>query len=532
MRRYFNTEGHCDPEFHYMVRLDDRLERVRRQLIDRGKYFTINRGRQYGKTTTLMALAEYLREDYIVLAMDFQLLGSANFNSEQTFVTSFIECLEDIFDEQDVLADKIDQETVQDMIFLKNLEDRTLDKLFRCLSRMCRAAEQPVILMIDEVDAASNYQVFLDFLAMLRGYYLKRKTMPIFHSVILASVYDIKNLKLKLRPQEERQYNSPWNIAADFTVEMDFMPEDIATMLREYEGDCHTGMDIDMISGLIYEYTSGYPYLVSRICQIADERLAGTDEFPDKKSVWTREGVVAAERMLRRQPNTLFDDMVKKLADFPELKNMIQDILFCGNIYPFEHDNYLINLGVTFGFIKEREGTVVIQNRIFETKLYDLFLSETVMDDALNRAVSVGRDQFVVNGMLQMRVVMEKFYQYFTEIYSGSDEKFVEKQGRKLFLMFLKPIINGSGNYYIEAQTRDARRTDVIVDYHGRQFIIELKIWRGGEYNHRGERQLFEYLDYYKADTGYLLSFNFNRNKTTGTSEIICGGKSIFEVVV
>lgn len=154
------------------------------------------------------------------------------------------------------------------------------------------------------------------------------------------------------------------------------------------------------------------------------------------------------------------------------------------------------------------------------------------MDDALNRAVSMGRDQFVVNGMLQMRAVMEKFYQYFTEIYSGSDEKFVEKQGRKLFLMFLKPIINGSGNYYIEAQTRDARRTDVIVDYHGRQFIIELKIWRGGEYSQRGERQLFEYLDYYKADTGYLLSFNFNRTKTTGTSEIICDGKSIFEVVV
>lgn len=134
MRRYFNTEGQCDPEIHYMVRLDERLRKIRQSFVDRGKYFIINRGRQYGKTTTLMALAEYLREDYIVLAMDFQLLGSANFNSEQTFVTSFIECLEDIFDEQDVLADKIDQETVQDMIFLKKLEDRTLDKLFRCLA--------------------------------------------------------------------------------------------------------------------------------------------------------------------------------------------------------------------------------------------------------------------------------------------------------------------------------------------------------------------------------------------------------------
>lgn len=86
-----------------------------------------------------------------------------------------------------------------------------------------------------------------------------------------------------------------------------------------------------------------------------------------------------------------------------------------------------------------------------------------------------------------MNLVMEKFYQHFTEIYGDSDEKFIEKQGRKIFLLYLKPIINGTGNYYVEAQTRDAGRTDIIVDYHGRQYIIELKIWHGNEYNKRGK---------------------------------------------
>lgn len=51
---------------------------------------------------------------------------------------------------------------------------------------------------------------------MLRGYYLHRQDMPIFRAVILAGVYDIKNLKLKIRPDEEHQYNSPWNIAASW----------------------------------------------------------------------------------------------------------------------------------------------------------------------------------------------------------------------------------------------------------------------------------------------------------------------------
>ena len=57
MPKYFNTEGRCRPDIHYMVKLDDRLARMRELYVDRGKYFVINRARQYGKTTTMMALA-------------------------------------------------------------------------------------------------------------------------------------------------------------------------------------------------------------------------------------------------------------------------------------------------------------------------------------------------------------------------------------------------------------------------------------------------------------------------------------------
>lgn len=56
--RYFNTEGVCRPDEHYMVRLDDRLRKIKRLYVDRRKYFVINRGRQYGKTKTLRALEE------------------------------------------------------------------------------------------------------------------------------------------------------------------------------------------------------------------------------------------------------------------------------------------------------------------------------------------------------------------------------------------------------------------------------------------------------------------------------------------
>ena len=74
MTKYFNTEGSCKPKEHYMVKLDDRLGMMKNLLVDRKKYFVINRGRQYGKTTTLRALEEYLKDDYIVLSLDFNSL--------------------------------------------------------------------------------------------------------------------------------------------------------------------------------------------------------------------------------------------------------------------------------------------------------------------------------------------------------------------------------------------------------------------------------------------------------------------------
>lgn len=72
----------------------------------------------------------------------------------------------------------------------------------------------------------------------------------------------------------------------------------------------------------------------------------------------------------------------------------------------------------------------------------------------------------------------------------------------------------------------------IIADYKGKRFIIELKIWHGNEYNLRGQKQLFDYLDYYKEDKGYLLSFNFNKNKKTGVNELEYDGRKIMEVVV
>lgn len=71
MKRRFNITGSCIRQRHYMVKPDEWLKRIKEDYIEEGSYFVINRRRQYGKTTTLKTLAEYLKDDYIVFFTDF-----------------------------------------------------------------------------------------------------------------------------------------------------------------------------------------------------------------------------------------------------------------------------------------------------------------------------------------------------------------------------------------------------------------------------------------------------------------------------
>ena len=84
----FNTTGVCVPEKHYMVDIETRLEKIK-MLVDSESYFVINKARQYGKTTTLRALNQYLKNDYYVVFMDFQTFSNTDFSMENIFASSF-----------------------------------------------------------------------------------------------------------------------------------------------------------------------------------------------------------------------------------------------------------------------------------------------------------------------------------------------------------------------------------------------------------------------------------------------------------
>lgn len=537
LKRRFNITGLCVPEKHYMVDMTERVDEMK-ALVDEGVYFTINRARQFGKTTILNALAKRIAEEYLAVSMDFQAIGSASFQDEEAFSRAFavlflreMEDLKEIM-QRDGLRELVGE--LNDMILKKENPVMLID-LFGWLLKFCKASSKPVVLIIDEIDSAANNQVFLDFLGQLRNYYLARdrKKIVTFQSVILAGVYDVKNLRQKIRPGEDHKVNSPWNVAIEFKGNMSFTKKDIAGMLREYEEDRQTGMDVEEMAELLADYTAGYPFLVSRLCRMMDEEVSVDEKSGGRQAAWTREDFFKAERVLLAEKNTLFESLTGKLQDYPELNEVLKSILFTGTDIAYNADQPVLDMATMFGFIVNKNGKVAIANRIFETRLYNFYLSESSIQKLdIYRESQRDKSQFIMDGHLNMRRILEKFVEHFHDIYREENEKFIENDARKLFLLYLRPIINGTGNYYVEARTRDLTRTDVIVDYGGEQYVVELKIWHGDAYHRRGEIQLSGYLDAYHLKKGYMLSFCFNQKKQVGVREIILGDRMLVEAVV
>ena len=525
----FNTTAVCIPSNHYMVDLSERVKEIRK-LVDSGKYFAINRARQYGKTTTLVALQSALKQDYIVIRLSFEGITEANFASEQSFVKAFCRLLKKNSSVRKVMPKEIGTQ-IDD--YISRADNKAcMDELFVTLRDWCSISDKPIVLLIDEVDQGTNNQVFLDFLGLLRDDYINRDTEgePSFQSVVLAGVTDVKHLKSKIRPEDSHKTNSPWNIAADFNIDMSLSCDGIKGMLEEYEADHHTGMNTKEIAEWIHDYTSGYPYLVSRICEHIDVNVSSTMGLT---KAWSRQGIDEAIKLILSENNSLFQSLTKNLDHYPDLKSAIRSILMEGTKLTWNAQQDSIVQMKMFGLIKNVDNTVRVANRIFETVLYNLFLSdEELKSNIFSREGSFGKNRFVQDGRLNMPLVLEGFIETYTQVFGPLKDRFKEKDGRELFLLYLKPIINGTGNYYIEAQTRDQTRTDVIVDYLMQQFVIELKIWHGERYNAEGEKQIIGYLEHWKLDTGYMLSFNFNKKKKQGVEVIRIGNKILYEGTV
>jgi hypothetical protein len=496
-----------------------------RKMVDEGKYFVINRPRQFGKTTSLFLLRQALIKDYTPFQLDFQIV-SEELKADSSFIKAFFT----------MLIDSVNNYGI-------NVSDGFTDYLSKCakdqsllvfsnlpgmINKLCSMSDKPLVLIVDEVDKAASSSSFISLLSTMRSMYLNKYEVKTFQSVILASVIDIKNLKIKIDPLSDEKL-SPWNIASDFNIDMSFSVEDIAQMVEDYAKERSIGLNLAEASKALYDFTSGYPYIVSKMCSIIEGWIA--DGSREACEAWSLGGIMrAADKLASSELNSLLDSLMSKVKAYPDLKKMLYKMLFYGE--KVKYNNYVSSheLGVRFGLLKVGENNVLsVGNRIFETVLYEYFIQEKLSEEDI--AVR-DKNQCVDDGVLNMDKIVMRFVKFYGEVYGGKSQKYLEKEAGIIFMAYLRAIINGVGMYFIEAELRDERRTDIVVSYNNHFYVVALKIWYGEAYILRGEKQLLEYLNFYELVRGYMIIFSFMQSKKVGVTERFFEGKAILEAIV
>ena len=437
----FNITAICNPKMHYMVDISGKLAETKK-LIDEGLYFTINRGRQTGKTTLMGCLERDLADEYFMIGISFEGVSDI-FDDKVQFCSTFFRLIAGRFR----LVDPAFSEKAR--LYGEGVVD--YDLLSGAITRFCADIERDtgkqVVLMIDEVDKASNYWVFMDFIGMLRTKYIACRTGydSTFKSVILAGVNDIKRLKPHTRDRhnmsaseaealKHSEFNSPWNIATDYEVEVDFSADEIVTLLDDYRSEHDVVMDRQLVAETLYKHTSGYPFLVSKLCKIIAEKLDDN---------WTVDGVQQAINILLDQKNTLFDDLIKNIDNVPILKSVISNLLLDNEVISFSHDVH--EIGAMYSILKNDKGKVKVHNFIFATRIYNYLIALREVEERKlfnYSTIPYGNP----DGSLDMERALLKFQEYFKSVYSTIDERFLEREGRLLLLAFFasSPVFVGS----------------------------------------------------------------------------------------
>jgi hypothetical protein len=190
-------------------------------------------------------------------------------------------------------------------------------------------------------------------------------------------------------------------------------------------------------------------------------------------------------------------------------------IVINGENLPFTITNPVVSLEHLYGILsKSEQGRCQIHNRIFEQRIYAHMMSR-VLQTRYREVNGFGGPEFFNDDGLDVTLILQRFQAFMKEQYSQKDATFLEREGRLLFLSYLRPIINGKGFDFKEPNVSEERRMDIVITYREQRYVIELKIWHGPKYHQEGLKQLSDYLDTYSLKEGYLLIYDFNKNYTS-----------------
>jgi hypothetical protein len=487
-KRIFNTTGYCNPDWHYIINPLRGIGDEMMNLIAHNLYFVIHAPRQSGKTTLLHALTRKLNKEgkYAALVFSIESAGYRSIKVEdanKTIINS-IQLAAPTFLEKDYMPPNANNYLAAN------------DALQQYLSDWAQKTSKPLILFIDEIDALYD-DVLISILRQLRnGFQLRPKSFPA--SIALVGLRDVRDYKERVRDNERSiGSGSPFNIKAKSFNLQNFSKQEITDLYKQYTSE--TGQVLpDEVLDLIYEYTSGQPWLTNALAlEITDEILK-----KDYSKEITPEIARQAKENLILRRDTHLDSLMDKLQD-ERVKPIISSII-SGTYQQSDSYNNDLQYCIDLGIVSETPFGIKISNKIY-SEIIPRVLNKQIQDQMIAMISPV---PFIIKGKLQMEYLLKEFQVFYRENAESWIERFNYKEaGHQLLLMaFLQRILNGGGQINREMAVGRGR-TDLVIDFGGQRFVLELKIKNQNYKKEKALEQISAYLDTLSQNQGYLILF-------------------------
>ena len=507
MERFFNTSGPIFPEDHYAIPPLSRVDWDEIQyLIASKRYFILHAPRQTGKTSTLLAIMDALNAEgrYSALYVNIEaaqavrgdartgmrVVCQAIANSARTYriEPALVELCRDILQKDDAEG-----------------------ALTQLLTRWAEMSAQPIVLMLDEVDALVG-DTLISLLRQIRAGYAQRPSaFP--QSIILCGVRDVRDYRLHTADNEVITGGSAFNIKAASLRLGNFSPTEVRALYQQHTDA--TGQSFDeAIFPELWEDTKGQPWLVNAL---GYELTREDRTLRDRSIAITLTHYQAARERLIYSRATHLDQLTDKLKE-PRI-NAVVTALLSGettDLRLLEDDlQYVEDLGLIV-----RKPQIHIANRIYQ-EIIPREITAPIQD-----SITHSQSWYLTP---ERRIDMPKLLTAFQQFFRENADIWLQglpykEAGPHLLLQaFLQRIVNGGGRINRE-YALGRKRTDLIVEwpvdeakgFYGevQRIVIELKILRNSldATLAEGVQQTAEYTRHVGAQEAHLVIFNRNPN--------------------
>ncbi|KJJ83584.1 ATPase domain protein, prokaryote domain protein [Candidatus Omnitrophus magneticus] len=490
-KRYFNTTGFCRPEKHYM--LDPlRNQSVIFDLIEKEQYFTIHAPRQTGKTTLLHVLANRINKEgqYISVAFSVESAGYRSITEE----TANFKIISSLYESCELFISK-------ELWPKKPIADEKCS-LQTYLNNWAGSQKKTIVLLLDEIDSLYD-DVLVSVLRQLRnGFQGRPKYFP--STIALVGLRDVRDYKTKVRPSEASLGSgSPFNIKAESILLGTFTKEEITELYNQHTKDTGQIFSKEVVDR-IYELTGGQPWLVNAVANEIVEKILKSDYT---KKITLAHAEQAKENLIARR-DTHLDSLIDKLKE-ERVKNIVSAIIN-GDSLVYDNFNDDLRYVIDLGIIRDINNDIVFANEIYGE------IIPRVLNFQLQKNI---REQGTTSWYIKPdgKLDMDKLLKSFQEFYRENSEMWLEKfdykeAGPHLLLMaFLQRVINGGGRINREMAVGTGR-TDLLIEFNGERFVLELKLKRLPSAKQKGLDQISRYLDTLGMTKGYLILFEIKHS--------------------